>query len=54
MPPSIKEMPSNTTVYPLAIVNNHFSPLPSKITPSSLKFLRVKDLRISISILSSS
>ena len=53
MAPSVKEMPSNTTVHPSAIVKNHFVPFPSKITPSSLKFLRVNDFVISISMFSS-
>ena len=53
MLPSVKFMPSNTTLHPSFTVKNQFVLFPSKITIRSLKFLRVKDLLISISIFSS-
>ena len=53
MLPSVKFIPSNTTLHPSATVKNQFVLFPSKITIRSLKFLRVKDLLISISIFSS-
>ena len=53
MLPSVKFMPSNTTLHPSATVKNQFVLFPSKITIRSLKFLRVNDLVISISIFSS-